>query len=273
MAAGKPTTPRASSGPASGALEQRGVASRPELLGAHAELEEALLGLRATGAAADGDDGPGRALAAAANVLRDEYRSQVPYRHVSRCPFTDLVVVYPIDDVGLDGLWWRYVDPVRPAMDLVPTVYAITGAVALVDPVEETPFLVKSGPGVPYVLPYLLEPAGTRAVVSSLPVGRHTGYLTVYFSRGELDPVVTANEWAADRWALTPPQGDPWPVHRPELDIEIDTDLVPWIDDGRLSWIAPGDETLTLRGTVDDCPYLDVEGHGSGIRLLGGDRA
>lgn len=269
MAAGEGTT----AGGAAPPLEDDGTApTRAELIEARAEIEAALVARRAAGGGGGGDD-VASVLAAAAGDLEEHYRTLVPYRHVSRCPLTDLAVVYPVDDAGLDGLWWRYHDAVRPRMDLVPTVYAVTGAVALTDPVEDTPFLVKPGPGVPYVLPYLLEPEGTQAVVSSLPVGRHTGYLTVYFSSGSLDPVVTANEWGADRWACTPPQGDPWVVQRPELDIEVDTDLASWIEAGRLAWIAPGDPTLELHRSVDDCPYLGLDGPTSGVRLLGGERA
>ena len=37
-------------------------------------------------------------------------------------------------------------------------------------------------------------------------------------------------------------------------------ELAPWIDRGKLSWIAPGDAALTLRSTAKDCPYLGLDG-------------
>ncbi len=47
--------------------------------------------------------------------------------------------------------------------------------------------------------------------------------------------------------------------HKP-VKIDADFDLAPWIEQGKVFWIAPGDESMTLRSDVQGCPYLNLLG-------------
>lgn len=247
--------------------------SRRELLEAHTLLEAALIDL-----AVDYRKAPSEELADAHALLadrlifaRDEYLALLPYRAVSRCPHTGLVALYPIDDAGLDGLWWRYEAPDRPLADLPPTLFALTGAVDVVDPIDPAPFAVRPGPGAPYVLPRLLVEDQAVAVLSSLTIGRHAGYVIAYYARAPLSTLCAAAEWGTDRWTLTPLQTrKPATIEMIELESERDYELTPWIESGRLRWIAPGDDTLSLRSGIEDCPYLEASGRRSGVTIYDG---
>ncbi len=50
-----------------------------------------------------------------------------------------------------------------------------------------------------------------------------------------------------------------------------DFELAPWIQAGKLLWIAPGDDALALRSDVDACPYLALPGHRGITRLQDGE--
>lgn len=247
--------------------------SRRDLLDAHSALEAALTEL-----ADDYRKNPSQELADAYALLadrltwvRDQYLDLLPYRAVSRCPHTGLVALYPIDDAGLDGLWWRYEAPDRPLADLPPTLFALTGAVGVADPIEPAPFEVRPGPGAPYVLPRLLVEDQAVAVVSSITIGRHPGYVIAYYARESLSTHCAAAEWGTDRWTLTPLQArEPATIQVVELESERDYELAPWIESGRLHWIAPGDNTLTLRSGTEGCPYLDLPGRRSEITIFDG---
>jgi hypothetical protein len=202
--------------------------------------------------------------------LTREYLDLITYRGISRCPHTGIVAIYPIDDFGLDGLFWRFDAPVRPLSDLPPTLFALTGAVDVDELVEAAPFLVKPGPGAPYVLPRLLVDEQATAVVSSLSIGRHQAYCIAYYASRPLDTFSAAAEWGTDEWTLRYPQGAAATLAMLELETERDYDLAPWIESGRLSWIAPGDDTLTLRTGTDDCPYLEAGGRRSEILIEDG---
>ena len=52
--------------------------------------------------------------------------------------------------------------------------------------------------------------------------------------------------------------------------VPVDPALARWMDAGKLSWIAPGDQTLTLRRDVDGCPFLGWRGTTGFQRLLDG---
>jgi len=192
--------------------------------------------------------------------LRDAYANGLPRPGLARCPFTNEVLRHPIDVVGLDGMWWEYHAMTRALAEHAPrTFFSLQGAMHLESPVEDTPFLVKPGPGVPFVLPRLLADPGVRAVVSSLAVGRHRGFPIVYFKQSDW-PLDRPNEWGRNRFELAG-EGDKygWGEHF-EDPAGYDYELGPWIGRGKLSWIAPGDDTLALRSTVDDCPYLHLAG-------------
>lgn len=180
--------------------------------------------------------------------LEDEYRDRVPEVAISRCPFTGDIVWYPIDVDGLDGLWWRADDPVRPATEFPSTVVAVTGGVVLA--AEDTPDLLdpafrrEPGPESPTVLPEVLRHDGVIAVVSTVPIGPHLGFATVYYA----EPAVHASLPPITEWGCTSDTNDPF---------VLDRELRPWIEAGRLGWIAPFDPDLHLHTGLEECPYLE----------------
>jgi len=121
--------------------------------------------------------------------------------------------------------------------------------------VERTRHLAKPGPGAPYVLPRLMAVEGVRAVIRAVAVGLHLGWTVTYFAERYPADAQRANDWGADHY----PVGDGWDSVVEDADAH-DFDFAPWIERGRLAWIAPGDATLTPRTTVQGCPYLDLPG-------------
>lgn len=189
--------------------------------------------------------------------LRTQYARGVPVVAMSRCPFTDEVLHHSIDTYGLDGLWWDYESPCRPTESVPPTFAGLTGALRAGGTIEYTPFLVKPGPSVPFVVPRILE-AGAVAVLSQVAIGFHTGYAVAYFAPAPLETTLF-NEWGANyHRRYDDGVARSWDAAS-ETD-GIDFDLEPWADRKLLNWIAPGDESLTLRQGVEGCPYLDLAG-------------
>lgn len=188
-----------------------------------------------------------------------EYQDGFAPRAVARCPFTGERASLAVDTFDLDGLWWDWGSPLRSADDLPDTTFAYNGAMRLGTPVAAAPFVARPGPEVPFVVPRVLSHPGLRAVISTLPVGPHTGYPVMYFA----DPVPLdlrrVNHWGASLYFARTSTG--FGQHYvPEGVAEYDWDLAPWIERGKLSWIAPGDEALELRSSVEGCPYLGLEG-------------
>lgn len=183
------------------------------------------------------------------------YLAQLPRRAVSRCPFTAAEVAITIDDGGLDGPWWRHDMPLR-ADDATPsTLVGIMGAMRLVLPVERAAFLAIPGPEAPFLLPRLLDEPSVIAVVSTVPVGAHTGYAIAYFAPAPV-PLDPPAAWGAS----TAARADGGWSEADDDDETYDYDLAPWIASGRLRWIAPGDAALTVREGAEGCPYLGIEG-------------
>lgn len=189
--------------------------------------------------------------------LWDEYRAKLPIVRVAKNPFTGEPFDHSIDVFGLDGLWWNYRNPTRPAEYLPPTVLAFTGAIRLSPPVESAPYLCRPGPGLPFVVPRILEQEGVKAVLSSIPISAHTGYAVVYFAEKEMRSYEGFNTWGVNESKFAFDEDDygwyTWQAG-PE---DYCFDLRPWIESGKLQWI---DTDENLRGTVDGCPYLDMEG-------------
>lgn len=197
--------------------------------------------------------------------LQQRYLDGLPVRPLSRCPFSGELLAMPIDDGGLDGLWWNNHNPQRPQASLPKTFFALDGALALSGPPEDAPFLCAPGPDVPFVLPRLLQFVQIKAVISALKIGKHMSYPVFYFSEPMLYGEKRVNDWGTERYyddgnpvpgLLTPGQY----VHiTPDSD-EYDFDLEPWIRSGKLLWIAPDDSRLMLHSHVAGCPYLNLPG-------------
>jgi hypothetical protein len=197
--------------------------------------------------------------------LLERYLEGLPVRELSRCPFTGEKLSLAIDDLGLDGLWWNADAPKRPENELPATWFALDGALKLGGELEKAPFLCCPGPDVPFVLPRLLEHIQVKAVISAVQIGVHTAYPIVYYADPMLYGETRVNDWGTERYwetgSLIPELWTPGQYVSLTPDAsEYDFDLKPWIKAGKLLWIAPGDESLTLHGHASHCPYLNLPG-------------
>jgi len=199
-------------------------------------------------------------LAASLAGLLDQYRRGLPVLPLSRCPFSQQVLYHSLDPYGLDGPWWNYTAPVRPLTYLAPTFHSLAGALTLKGSPEKAPFLCVPGPGVPYVVPELLQNNHIRAVISRIPVGKHEGHLVAYFTDAPEARIPRLNTWGANRWELLDRRGTYMWGESSLPESRLDFDLVRWMEEEKLLWIFPGDRTLGLRSGVKDCPYLAAEG-------------
>lgn len=185
--------------------------------------------------------------------LRQEYLDLLPVVALSRCPHTGSPLEVLIDTDGLDGLWWSYDTPLRVIGHRPPTLLALTGALR---PGAPVPPGVCPGPAAPYVLPRMLADDSVVAVLSHVRVGPHDGFPIAYFTSAPEEATVRANEWGTGGFARLGADGAIEYGAWPEPDGDRDHDLRPWLDSGRLRWIAPGDASLELRTGSDACPYL-----------------
>jgi len=192
--------------------------------------------------------------------LWDEYKAKTPVIRVAVNPFTGESFDHTIDVLGLDGLWWNYRNPTRRSEALPPTVLAFTGALRLSQPVEPAPFLCKPGPGLPFIVPRVLEQEGVRAVLAGISVGAHMGYAVVYFAEQEMRSYEGFNTWGTDSSSFAYDEYDygwnTWEA-RPE---DYCFDLRRWVESGKLLWIAPDDSEPTIHTVTAGCPYLDLAG-------------
>jgi hypothetical protein len=195
-----------------------------------------------------------------ANEIRRQYRELLPEVTVARCPHSGDLVRWPIDTYGLDGWFWQYLGSARRTPASLPRAWlAMTGAMRLAKPVEHPPFVVMPGPGVPFVVPRILESPGVRAVIAEVPVGVHTGWAISYF--GPKPPNTgLVNVWGTDSYPVYRDgvRGG-WNSVMPWVE-DYDFDLTGWLRSGSLLWIAPGDSSATLREGLDGCPYVDLPG-------------
>lgn len=195
------------------------------------------------------------------SALHARYQELLPDIVVSRCPFTAQLVYWPLDTVDVDGWFWNARNPVRRTDPVPHTWLLMGGAMRLDGPPAPAPFDRWVGPDVPYVYAEALAHPEMRAVISEVRVGPHTGWpityhCSVHRPRGlALEPV-----WGSEHYdvAAAPRRyaawDDNWHMNTPDFDLR------PWLDSGKLLWIAPGDTTATLRTGSTDCPYLDLPG-------------
>jgi hypothetical protein len=189
-----------------------------------------------------------------------EYVAGVPIVSLSRCPITGQVFETSLDIHGIDGIWWGYDYDYRPYVEPIPTFFAWTGAMQLDGPIPEWSLKAMVGPAAPFVLPRLLDHPHLRAVVSSVLVGEHIGFPIVYYASPIPHDLERVDDWGHRFYYFTRADGTPGSDHSVQDDDEKDFDLGPWLDRGKLSWIAPGDLSLTLRQGRDECPYLNLPG-------------
>lgn len=193
--------------------------------------------------------------------MRDQYEDNLPVLPLSRCPFTNEVVYHSIDPFGLDGLWWNYDAPVRKLENLPVSYFALDGAVTLKSNIEWAPFLCKPGAGVPGVLPRLLNMDGIQAVISSVPIGTHQGYAIFYFAIEAPPGLIRVNTWGSRQYTFIDQQNMlRWGESSLSMD-DYDFQLKKWIESGKLQWIRPDDEALTLISSAENCPYVGLTGN------------
>lgn len=221
------------------------------------------------------------------DAIGAEYGRTLVDAPASRCPFCKKPVVMSWDPVGLDGPWWCHWYPYRgPRKPICEHYLAVVGAVTLPAQPPFTPYLVTPGPGVPYVVPMLLtglskeeaigvEPddfpelrrsAGSRptvrAVISSLDVGGAPAYAIHYFGQPVTPDQLALQSWGADDLgeSLYVRADEQQRKLRLIFDDDCDFDLQPWLDEGFVQWIAPGDDSLTLQTNPSTCPYVEMPG-------------
>jgi len=197
--------------------------------------------------------------AARAAEIEEAYLASLQPVPISRCPYFDVPVEVSIDTAGLDGLWWYCDRPVRPADLVTPTWFAFTGAMKLASTVENTPFSVRPGPGVPFVLPLLLPHPDMVAVISQVRVGKHTGYPVIYYC-SNAPAVQRFNDWGSSSYSFMGPERwqTGW-LDEDETAQELDFDLEPWVASEKLLWIPPDNPGLELHAGVEGCPYLGLK--------------
>jgi hypothetical protein len=204
-------------------------------------------------------------------ILLAKYRESLPRPALTRCPYTSELVHHSIDVGGLDGFWWNYEGVVRPRETGLPkTWFALTGAVRLGERIRPAPFLCKPGPELPFVLPRMLEHKSVRAVVSSLAIGEHRGYAIAYFAKPVPWELPRVNTWGANHfWYVTKDGTWAWD-EEPLVEEDMDFDLAPWIDSGKLQWINPDDRAMKLNKGTAGCPYIDLPGRRVILRIEDG---
>jgi hypothetical protein len=189
-----------------------------------------------------------------------DYVAGVPIVSLSRCPFTGQVFETSLDIFGIDGLWWAYDYDYRPYVEPIPTFFAWTGAMQLDGPIPSWSLKAMVGPSAPFVLPRILEHPHVRAVVSSVLIGEHIGFPIVYYASPLPHDLERVDDWGHRFHSYLRPDGSPTSAHSVQDPNEQDFELGPWIEQGKLSWIEPGDLRLDVRSGLEHCPYLDLPG-------------
>jgi hypothetical protein len=194
-------------------------------------------------------------LLARVTELERTYFERLPLLPLSRCPLDGAPLLRHFDAAGFDGSWWRSdacpQDP--PACD---HFWLVTGAVRLSGSPQGGEFDAHLGPAVPYVVPRLLQRPGVTAVLQSIPMEQSgTAYTVAYFAERRPEHEPGSSEWRRTHVAWVDGREARWRIDQDPRDFELE----PWIESGRLRWIAPGTGEL-IAGKTSDCPFLRLEG-------------
>jgi len=203
-----------------------------------------------------------------------EYGDRLPRVPVSRCPQTKQVLKRVLDPFGLDGPFWfksRVVEIEEPPAPL--TFKVLLGALDLRGRTpHEAQAEIIPGPEVPFVVPSLLELPGMRAVISRIDLEQgDIAHLIAYFSGEDIPMQDLHQHWLEqDLWYPGEGGGTSWLTKNDPYEY----DLAPWIENGRLAWIEPGDLDLTVydRTSARSCPYVALEGDQHPQSISGGER-
>lgn len=203
----------------------------------------------------------------------EQYLTDLPVVALSRSPLSGDLLEYAIDTAGLDGLWWNHGQPLRPLQQLPVDFIGLAGALQVGSPVEKTPFEVRPGPENPYVVPRLLALPGVCAVISQVQIGSHESYAIAYFASHPEQVPNRINTWGMDFYEVVDNQGVlTWSCDGDIAALDRDFDLKPWIEAGKLLWIQPGDDSMTLRSYTQACPFLTLTGSHMDSTLFDGVR-
>ncbi len=192
--------------------------------------------------------------------IRRSYCDQLPVIRFCLSPFDGLPFDHSIDPYGIDGLWWSSLDFIRPLEYLPLHVVAFTGSMTLEEPIEETVFMVKPGPGIPFVVPWVLGLPGVKAVLCPLKIGPHQGWPVVYFREAGSIYEGGFNTWGADRSRFMVGEEESgwneWSAG-PE---DYDFDLEPWVRSGKLLWVPEEDASGVPKAGLDGFKWLGLPG-------------
>jgi hypothetical protein len=201
----------------------------------------------------------------------EDYQSRLPVLKLSRCPFTSDVWSHSIDPYGIDGFWWSYYKPIRLLHEpLGGRCVAFRGAMKPPAEPSTTPFLVSPGPDIPFLIARLMQFPSMTAVISHLRIGELDAYPIVYFTSAELPNDQRSNDWGTDSYSFRSPAGHYEHAEYFDAEDEFLYGLEPWIEQKRLQWIEPGDDTMTLRTGTADCPYVNLQGKRAVWRMKSG---
>jgi len=193
--------------------------------------------------------------------IENEYTQGLAIKTISRCPFSDEPFSLSIDTFGLDGPWWDANQPIRASEEESNTFFALTGCVSIVGEPPEAPFSIKPGPALPWVSPRLLADENIIAVISHIKIGLFDAYPIVYYSKNKTVEIERINTWGTEEYFAEDVDGFAIMGSTFDDEEEYDFDIAPWVEKGKLKWIAIDDESLVLHDTIDGCPYLNLSGY------------
>jgi hypothetical protein len=192
--------------------------------------------------------------------LARAYVEAVPIVALARSPFSGEVFETSLDTFGIDGLWWAYDHEYRPYVARPADLYGFSGALKVDGPLPDFSLKAMPGPDVPFVLPALMADTSMVAVVSAVRVGPHVGFPITYWASPQPEGLAHVDDWGIRSFTYQRADGSMASGHAVQADEDKDFELGPWLADERLRWIAPGDDSLTLRTGAGGCPYLDLPG-------------
>jgi hypothetical protein len=214
-----------------------------------------------------------RAMSKERDAVLDAYAKGLPLTPLSTCPFCVAILEYPVDVEGLDGPWWEKGPLANYSLpNGCEHFRVLLGAIDFksLQPSEAaTNDDVYAGPGVPYVVPRMLNDIPSMKVVASmiLIAPGYTGYAMAYFSENPVHGSLLHQPWGREAYQVLNEKGE-YEGWFAANDI-IDFDLQSWVDKGALLWINPGDAALTLQSRPP-CPYVNLPGVRAPQRIIKG---
>ena len=191
-----------------------------------------------------------------------EYADRLPRIIFGRCPFTGAPFTRVIDPFGLDGPWWHQKCVLKIDEPTAPKAFKThLGALSLNGrkPIE-VGGKVSPGPDSPFVIPRLLRLPGMIAVLRQidLEIGDRA-WVVSYWSRENIPPVRLHQPWLrVDHWFKNERGKSAWTIANDTWDFELE----PYLADGRLRWIQPGDSQQRVVSFADkeQCPFVGLPG-------------